>query len=156
MVCLVSFANNKYLHALFNIRENGTLHRKIDTGKWISQIITDGYYGYTFMCHTFVPDFKLDFGQRSGNVMAFAWKEDFKEDVSHWEVYVHYKYEDVLMFYYGITFLPYIAFSESDTRRKVQIFPERRNNPNTEAHPCNSNITYSYNRCQVITPFFGQ
>ena len=114
------------------------------------------------MCHTLVPNVTVDFTKYFGNAFALKWLPEFLSKVPSWKLYVHDKYEHVLLKSYAIETLATLtltkpqtsedgsAFLTKDYQHKAVITPKLVILPEpSKVLPCKEDEAYSRNLCYI-------
>ncbi len=107
------------------------------------------------MCHTLVPNVTVNFERIRGNFISLRWHKYFRENIPEWRIYIHDKYEHVVLASYAMSDLPYITLKSatvgepSTYKSKAKLQPRLTKKPNTRVHKCNEDPSYSQNLCYL-------
>ncbi len=124
-------------------------------GKWISQVLADSSKGNNVICHSFIPNVTVNFEKIGGNSITLRWDKALKEHVPEWRIYIHDKHEHVVLASYAMSDLPYVTLKKSTEEKsfkfkhKTKLMPKLKKRPNTNAHKCIENRSYSQDLCYL-------
>lgn len=117
--------------------------------------MADSTQGNNVLCHTLIPNVTVDFQKAKGNVISVRWQSPFRSVVPEWQVYLHDKYEHLVLASYAMKDLPFLNLRPVEVKARGKISPRLTKRPRTKAHPCSENPGYSQNSC-YLDLFWGE
>ena len=129
---------------------------QVQAGKWVSRILADSYQGYTYLCHTLIPNVTVDFSKQGGNSLAIRFLTSYKYHSPYWKIFVHDKYEHVSLHTHALealaslTMVRYNKSAKMFNKKKALIKPRliEMADP-SQLHPCSLEPVYSQTWCNI-------